>query len=431
MKKIFTLILISGALFACEKYPGPGSELLESFNYSIWGNNQLQEEGKYLDEEVGAFIDLAGMLPKTDKQFRLEIAVTKGGGSVDREVITADKNGKMTTKWKLGNDSNEQELNCRILNSDEVMYGEFNIRATAFLMNDWNEISKDLLVGIQDMVYDTVRQRSLLISRGDIYLSTDKFYRWEPSYLVPSTSIKELEINSKGEVFAAGWNGNLYKSINGGVSWMDLGKPIPNNSYHYELSISKDDYIWASKWDYGIYCSKDNGLTWTKDTEGIVDQEEMGPVFSIDDSSHISLSQSRLIILRTDDDGLSWYPVNTPEYSLSIFVTDEEDIIAQNQDGFSLNKSIDGGQTYKRVFSTIPAFGTQSKHCYGKFGNHYYVLAPGGGVWETDNFDDFMPLIRFSEQRNLFIDHRGTIYACGYRYSNAEDQPTFILPNAE
>lgn len=431
MKKIFTTLLVALTLFACEKYPGPGSELLESFNFSIWGNNQSQEEGKNLEEEVGAYIDLAGMLPKTDKQFRLEITLTKGGGSVDQEVIQADENGKMTTKWKLGNASNEQELNCRILDSNGMIYGEFNIRATAFIMNDWNEISQGLLVGIQDMVYDTVRQRSLLVSGGNIYVSTDKFYRWEPSYLVPSTSIKELEINSKGEVFAAGWNGRLYKSVNGGASWMDLGTPIPDNYNHYELSISKDDYIWANKWDYGVYCSKDNGLTWTKDTTGLVDQEELGRVYSFGDSSHIALSHRQRDILRTDDGGRTWYPLNTLENTVTVFVPGNNEIIAQTQDGFSLYKSTDGGQTYQHKFKTGVAYSTTSKHCYEKFGNHYYVLAPGGGVWETEQFEDFMPIIRFTEQRNLYIDHRGTIYACGNRYSNAANQPTFILPKTE
>ena len=83
---------------------------------------------------------------------------------------------------------------------------------------------------------------------GKIYESTDKFYNWSPVYLNFNTSIKELEINSKGEVYAAGWNEELYQTSDWGQSWNQLGKPIPGNQYNYELTITKDDYIWANKW---------------------------------------------------------------------------------------------------------------------------------------------------------------------------------------
>jgi hypothetical protein len=56
------------------------------------------------------------------------------------------------------------------------------------------------------------------------------------------------------------------------------------------------------------------------------------------------------------------------------------------------------------------------------------VLAPGGGVWKTKDFEKFEELVTFSLQRNLFIDHQGTIYAAGFNYSNATPDPTLVLP---
>ena len=178
--------------------------------------------------------------------------------------------------------------------------------------------------------------------------------------------------------------------------------------------------------EYGVYCSKDNGLTWQKDTAGLITEEELGRIYFFADSAHLAISHHNLTILKTVDDGLTWTPVNTPQYSLSMFVTDENEIIAQNQNGYHLHKSVDGGKTYKEVLSVNVAFGTQSIHCFKKFKNNYYVLAPAGGVWKTKNFEQFEELIRFDRQRNLFIDHRGAIYVCGFNYSNAEDDPTLI-----
>ena len=83
---------------------------------------------------------------------------------------------------------------------------------------------------------------------------------------------------------------------------------------------------------------------------------------------------------------------------------------------------------YKKVFSPSVAYGTTSWHCYDKFKDYYYVLAPGGGVWKTKDFENFEELMKFTVQRNLFIDHTGTVYACGFNYSNAEPEPTLVLP---
>lgn len=52
------------------------------------------------------------------------------------------------------------------------------------------------------------------------------------------------------------------------------------------------------------------------------------------------------------------------------------------------------------------------------------MLAPGGGVWKTKDFEQFEKLFSFDLQHNLFIDHRGTIYASRYNYSNAPAEST-------
>jgi photosystem II stability/assembly factor-like uncharacterized protein len=279
------------------------------------------------------------------------------------------------------------------------------------------------------MVRDTVNQRSMLLSGREIYISKNKFYNWQKIHFSYNIILKELEINSKGEVFGGGWDGNLYKSTDWGQNWSLISKPIPGNNYHFELSVSKDDYIWASRWDKDMHCSTDGGLSWRKDTSGIPNNVPLGPVYQFNDTSHLALA---LIIKQTFDDGITWKDLNTPQYPSTLFVTAKNEIILQNQDGgFTLHKSTDFGKTYKKVFSPNVAYGTTSWHCYDKFKNYYYVLAPGGGVWKTKDFEEFEELITFSLQRNLFIDHRGTIYASGFNYSNATPDPTLVLPGSE
>lgn len=436
MKKNLIILFALSVLLSCEQYPEPGNQTLEMFNYQLTGNNQYGKAGEYLDLEIGSTVYYESQINKKAEKFHTEFTVETGGGVLDNTTVEADSNSKMTTRWKLGDEKNQQTVKGKIFDADGRYYSEFTINANAFFPDKWNTITTGFLVGIQDMVTDTVNYRSLMISGMDLYKkegTEGMFYEWEQiqSYSY-QYNLKEIEINSKGEVFGVGWDGNLYKTIDWGLNWITLGKAIPGNTNAYQLCISKDDNIWVSEWKYGVYCSKDNGLSWTKDTIGLDDQEEVINVFYFLGNSHLTLSHNRNVIIRTDDDGITWYPIKTPEYTLSMFVTDENAIIAQGQEGgFTLYKSIDSGETYKKVFSPYVAYGTTSWHCYQKFRDFYYVLAPGGGVWKTKDFEDFEELVTFSLQRNLFIDHQGTIYASGFNYSNAAPDPTLVLPGHE
>ncbi|HDR50554.1 MAG TPA: hypothetical protein ENN90_02885 [Mariniphaga anaerophila] len=428
MKRILFFILSILVFTACEQFPTLGTQILRQFNFQIIGTGQSAEAGNYLPDSVGILMDFESLVPAGERQFIMEIKVWQGGGTVDQTLVYANKSGKMKTRWKVGDASNEQTLKVKIYDTEGLFSSENEIKATSFFSNKLNTINRGFLVGIGGMVRDTINQRSMLIPGRNLYVLTDKFYNWESINYLFNTSLKELEINSSGEVFAAGWNGNLYKTSDWGENWIDLGKPIPENPYYYEFSISKDDYLWANKAEHGIYCSKDNGVTWQKDTAGLENQERMGPVYTFADTAHMAISHSSMMIMKTTDNGLTWKPVYTPEYALTMFVTDENAIIAQNQGGFRLHKSTDGGNTYRQVFSPYVEFGTTSRHLYDKFGADYYVLAPGGGVWKTKDFEDFTELFTFTKQRNLFIDHQGNIYASGFNYSNAADDPTLILP---
>lgn len=136
------------------------------------------------------------------------------------------------------------------------------------------------------------------------------------------------------------------------------------------------------------------------------------------------------IIQKTDGDS-TWHDINTPEYSLSMYIPNNSTIIAQNQGGFRLHKSVDDGKTFTEVFSpNVSMGGGDDWYLYAKYGNKYFVLAPSSGLWQTADFENFEQLIQIgTHQQKLFIDHRGTLYVAGYDYSNAKDEATYILPH--
>ncbi len=429
MKKIIFSLIIAILFFSCEKYPEPGSETVESLYFSLYGNFQISEAGTYLTEKVGAQIDLNSVIPKTDQKYRMEIEITAGGGSVDQEIIQSDPEGRMLTNWQLGNDINLQELTCRIFDFENNLLSEFTIESTAIFTDDWNKITNGLLVGIDDMICDTTRQRTMMYNHGGIWILKDNFYSWEPRGFPFNTYLRFIEMTSDGTVFAAGWNGELYKTEDWGENWQYVCNPLPGNPYYYNFNITSDDYLWASKDSYGVYCSKDKGMTWIRDTTERVLNTTLGPIYKYQ-NSYLALAGNPLSIIQKSADSLNWEDINTPEYSLSMFVPNDSIIIAQNQGGFRLHKSTDNGETYKPVFTpNVSMGGGNLWHIYNRFGNNYYVFAPSSGVWRTYNFEEFEQLIDIrTHQSKLFIDHTGTIYAAGSNFINAEDEATYILP---
>jgi photosystem II stability/assembly factor-like uncharacterized protein len=417
MKKLFNILLLVSILSSCEKYPNSGFEILESINFTLIGNNQFAESGQYATDSVGIQIDMQYLTYSRPGGIIATIEGIEGGGSVDQTLFNLKDDGKILTRWKLGSKSNAQKLKITLSDSEGNYLTSAQLNAVSYFLGDWNKIESGYLTGISDMVSDTANHRSMLISGGRPYQSGEKFYQWKLVGENSTSSFTTLEINSNNELFAGTWDGDLYKSSDWGKTWVLFPKPIQNYSGYFQLTITPDDYIWVSRWDYGIRCSKDGGITWQKNKAGLNVEEEMGRVHLLNNGSHIALSQNQLKILQTFDHGTTWSPLNTPKYSLACYVTEKDEIIALNQDnGYSLFKSVDYGQTYQLIKAISTEYGSWPlDHTFAKFGGYYYVLPPGGGLWKTSNFEstDFEKIGNFTEQQHVYTDFRGTVYAVG------------------
>lgn len=415
-------------MISCEKYPDMVSNN-DFFSYSLVGNNQSAEVGIYLPEEIGVQFNTNSSSLNYKFKFRIELEVIDGGGFVDQNVIYSDENEVKLTRWKTGDTSNSQTLQASIYDSDNRLLSTAEFNANAYLLNKVNTITSGYFVGITDMVSDSVNQRSMMYSQRQFWVSTNEFYLWNPKIFPYNTYIRMIDMTSDGTVFAAGWNGALYKTDDWGDSWEYICNPFQESSTFYNLNITSDDFLWATKPSFGILCSKDKGLTWTPDTSEIARLGTLGPIYKYGDS-YLSMSSNPISIILSSDGGITWESLNTPATSLSMFVPNDTTIIAQNQGGFKLNKSTDNGKSFKFVFDAYSSMGGGNHwHVYNKFKNDYYVLAPGGGVWKTRDFETFALILRVdSFQQKLFIDYKGNIYVAGEAYINAEDENTFIVP---
>lgn len=429
MKYKISIIFLVILLASCDKYRDPGTEILESLSFQLIGNDQYGEGGFYLADSIGITIEINSSFNKY-KPFKMELEVEEGGGSIDENILFSDNTGRMFTRWKLGTESNKQIIQATIFDSNGKYLSTTTFNANAFFLNKVNVITSGVIPFIGDMATDTVNHRTLILTGyHGFYELGENFTDWRFINNNSSPYFTEIEINSKGILFSVNQDGKLFKSTDWGESWQYLSKPIPENNYSINLYISADDYIWVTKWDYGIYCSKDEGLTWQHDTIGLAVKEEMSRVYKLG-NSHISVSASLTQILQTFDDGITWSPINTPLYTHYIYVTANDEIIAYNEEnGFSLHKSSDMGVSYRKVFSGEVSYGLYSWHIFSKFGPHYYVIAPTGGVYRTTDFEVFDEIMDLDVQDKLFIDHLGNIYAIGTNWANKGPEPALVLPN--
>jgi photosystem II stability/assembly factor-like uncharacterized protein len=430
MKKLITALFILLVISACEKYPEPGTEQLENFQFYLHGTQQMAQAGNELPEKVGVNVDLNSLYPDKSLKFHTIFEVLEGDGSIQNTRVDADAEGKMLTQWTMGTTQNRQLLKGAIYDQYNKRYGEFNLHALALFQDKENMVEEGLLIGIIDMLADTLRKRTMMLNQGMLWLLKDNFYKWEPKGLPMGVNIRFIDMTRDGTVFAAGWNGKLYKSENWGDNWELWGQPIPGNQHHYHFNITNNDYLWATKKEHGVFCSKDKGLTWLPDTTDRVKNTRLGPIYRYK-NSYLALAGNPLTIIQKHDGDSIWSDMITPEYSISMYVPNDSTIIAQNQGGFRLHKSVDDGQTYHQVFNpNVSMGGGDDWHLYAKHGNSYFVLAPSNGLWQTTDFENFEQLIHIStHQQKLFTDHRGTLYVAGYNYSNAEPEATYILPH--
>ncbi len=423
MKKILTILLFSGIVFSCEKYPFQGNEIVENINFMISGNNQIAEAGNFVPDSVGIIIDMQHFKYAPEKKIRIDLEVIEGGGSVNQETMFVNSTGRMLTRWKLGTNSATQKLETTISDPDGKYSSSLQIQATSYILGEWNTFTNGFFTTISDIVADTVNNRSIMVVNSRLKKIKNNSFQGE-DLIVMGNSFHCIEKDGLGNVYVGSRDGRLYKILDWDSWWQPLSRPIPNYSGEYELSVTADNYIWLSCPERGIYFSKEGGKNWQNAVSGIYANEVLGRIYQLSDSSHITFSQTRGLILQSKDEGLNWLPMNTPPNALNCYVTENNEIVTITlENGYSLYLSSDLGQNYTKIYTVFSTdYNLSLSHTFVKYGNYYYILLPGAEIVKTADFTTFEKIRTVESQRYLNIDHLGTIYACG----DAET-PSYIL----
>jgi hypothetical protein len=273
------------------------------------------------------------------------------------------------------------------------------------------------------MVTDSANHRSIMIINKKLQKTTDNSFQGKALNTF-NTIFHSIEKDGLGNVYVGSYDGRLYKILDWDLWWQPCSRPIPDYSGEYELSVTHDNTIWISCPEHGLYFSKDGAQSWQNAESGIIENEKLGRIYQLNDSSFITFSTTRGVILLSNDSGYNWSPMNTPHNTSLCYVSERKEIfIFTRDDGFSIYRSTDFGQKYTLIYSGEFSTNNFSQNpTFIKHENFCYLLIPGAEIVKTTDFSHFEKLRTIDVQYHLNIDHLGTIFISG-----DEGQPSYVL----
>jgi photosystem II stability/assembly factor-like uncharacterized protein len=289
------------------------------------------------------------------------------------------------------------------------------------------------------------------VSYGNgVYRSTDGGKHWKHLGLDKTERIKRIAVDPQNPdialVCAVGreWGPNeergVFKTTDGGQNWEKV-LYIDEDTGCSEIAMdpSNPRYVYAGMWTFrrqpwrfdggggetALYKSTDGGATWTKKTAGL----PKGPMARI--GLAIARSQPNIVYLiteakdegvlfRSEDWGESWVKVHDnpninfrPFYYSDIRVDPNDPDVVYSLSG-PLNKSTDGGKTFKTIAQSVHGDHqalwidpeNSNRILNGNDGG-YAVSYDGGKAWTILNN------VVLSQFYQIFFDDRDPYYVCG------------------
>ncbi len=326
-------------------------------------------------------------------------------------------NGKASTKWKLGNTSREQILKTSIYEKGGRFLGAFNYYSNSFRYNKCDTVATYPETTILHMVADSINKVTLLNTNRQLFKQGTNYFDWIPIESNLWSSVFSVEMDRNGLIFLTTWDGDLFKSLDHGESWVKCNKPFPLYLYWFFFQVTSDGTLWASCWDNPLLFSRDGGITWT--ATNLPSNQQAIDAYYLSDGSFVILTNNTRV-MGSGDGGLNWIDLNVTGYPLNLFVSSNGDVLVVTQEnGITIKKSVDRGDHFLPVYSAYPESRGTMGHCFYKKGDTYYVMIQHIGVVTTTDFVNFKKFWDNKKIFDLFMDHRGTLIATKFDRSNA------------
>lgn len=116
--------------------------------------------------------------------------------------------------------------------------------------------------------------------------------------------IRVLTIDSEGSIYAGTFDGGVFCSADGGVTWRPISRALPNDSIRSILFNSRGLFVATG---HGIFKTTDKGRQWVPLNKGLT---SMAIQVLIESGAGVFYAGTSDGAFRSDDDGRTWSPIN-------------------------------------------------------------------------------------------------------------------------
>lgn len=148
------------------------------------------------------------------------------------------------------------------------------------------------------------------------YRSEDRGDRWTYTDVDPVVAWKDKPLYAlaqvqDGTLYAGTFGAGVYRSDDGGDTWLALGPEVPSLARQVYSLVIRDGVLWAGT-KAGVYRTADGGQTWTQIIAGFPDDERARTVqaLAFDRAGALYAGTIDFGIYRSQDGGDSWRPYN-------------------------------------------------------------------------------------------------------------------------
>lgn len=116
--------------------------------------------------------------------------------------------------------------------------------------------------------------------------------------------IRVLTIDPEGGIYAGTFDGGVFLSVDGGVTWQPISRALPNDSIRGILFNSRGLFVATG---HGIFKTTDRGRQWVPLNRGLT---SMAVQVLIESGAGVLYAGTSDGAFRSDDDGRTWSPIN-------------------------------------------------------------------------------------------------------------------------
>jgi len=226
-----------------------------------------------------------------------------------------------------------------------------------------------------------------------------------------------IDWNNAGNIYASIQEGELYRSTDGGATFVGINTPCGGNWVTpFQQDPIKATTIYAATCK--VWKSTDQGTAWTDISETLADITTFVSLKVAPSDPNYIYAGSGTKLYRTTSGGMPWHDITAGLPVVSNYLTDvtvsdtDPNLVWVTFSGYNaadkVYKSQDGGETWKNISGTLPNMPVDAIVYEKKADNPVYIGTDAGVYYRNDGLADWVPYK--SGLPNVIVDRLEILY---------------------